>query len=95
MSGSTDRNLLAIGPFARLCRLSLKQLRHYDEVGLLPPARVDPYTGYRYYHPDQIRAALSIGLLRSLDVPLPVIAEVLASGVDALDARGSRRAGAG
>jgi DNA-binding transcriptional MerR regulator len=76
---------MAIGQFAKLCRLSLKQLRHYDEVGLLPPARVDPHTGYRYYHPDQVRAALSIGLLRSLDVPLPVIGEVLASGVDALD----------
>jgi hypothetical protein len=25
--------------FARACRLSIKALRHYDEVGLLPPAR--------------------------------------------------------
>ena len=78
-------SLLPIGQFARLCRLSLKQLRHYDEVGLLPPARVDPHTGYRYYHPEQARTALSIGLLRSLDVPLPVIARVLDTGVDALD----------
>jgi DNA-binding transcriptional MerR regulator len=77
--------LLPIGQFARLCRLSLKQLRHYDELGLLPPARVDPHTGYRYYHPEQARTALSIGLLRSLDVPLPAIARVLDTGVDALD----------
>lgn len=70
--------LLPIGRFARLCRLSVKQLRHYDELGLLRPAEVDPNTGYRYYHRDQARAALSIALLRSLDVPLPAIARILA-----------------
>jgi DNA-binding transcriptional MerR regulator len=68
---------LPIGRFARLCRLSVKQLRHYDELGLLPPAHVDPDTGYRYYRPDQARDALLIGLLRSLDVPLPSIGQVL------------------
>ena len=44
----------AIGQFAPAVPVSLNQLRHYDEVGLLPPARVDPYTGYRYYRPDQV-----------------------------------------
>ncbi|HET9137775.1 MerR family transcriptional regulator [Actinophytocola sp.] len=70
--------LLPIGRFARLCRLSVKQLRHYDELGLLPPAMVDPHTGYRYYRRDQARDALSIGLLRTLDVPLAAIGRVLA-----------------
>lgn len=74
MTGS----LLPIGQFARLCRLSVKQLRHYDELGLLRPARVDGGTGYRYYAREQAREALSIGLLRSLDVPLPAIGRVLA-----------------
>ncbi|MER5646091.1 MerR family transcriptional regulator [Streptosporangium sp. NPDC002524] len=68
---------LPIGRFARLCRISVKRLRHYDELGLLPPAHVDPDTGYRYYRPDQARAAMLIGLLRSLDVPLPSIGRVL------------------
>ncbi|MFF2656589.1 MerR family transcriptional regulator [Kitasatospora sp. NPDC058032] len=71
--------LLTIGRFARLCRLSVKQLRHYDDTGLLPPARVDPATGYRYYAPGQARDALTVALLRELDVPLPVIAATLAS----------------
>ncbi|MFD0684136.1 MerR family DNA-binding transcriptional regulator [Actinomadura fibrosa] len=66
-------DLLPIGRFARLCRLSVKQLRHYDDLGLLVPARVDPASGYRYYRPAQARDALSIGLLRSLDVPLPMV----------------------
>lgn|SRR5512132_2731719 len=65
-----DHELLATGQFARLCRLSMKQLRHYDELGLLRLAQVDPNTGYRYYRADQARAAVSIALLRSLDVPL-------------------------
>ena len=41
--------LLTIGAFAKAARLSPKALRLYDELGLLPPARVDPATGYRYY----------------------------------------------
>ncbi|MBG0831799.1 MerR family transcriptional regulator [Planomonospora sp. ID67723] len=69
--------LLPIGRFARLCRLSVKQLRNYAELGLLAPAWVDPATGYRYYRAGQAREALSIGLLRSLDVPLAAIGEVL------------------
>jgi DNA-binding transcriptional MerR regulator len=39
---------------------------------------VDPDSGYRYYRAEQAREALSIGLLRSLDVPLPTIGQVLA-----------------
>src|SRR6266545_636173 len=73
-----NQDLVAIGQFARLCRLSAKQLRHYDELGLLRPAHVDASTGYRSYSRAQIRDAMAIALLRSLDVPLPVIAEVLA-----------------
>ncbi|WP_113703501.1 MerR family transcriptional regulator [Nonomuraea lactucae] len=80
-----DEDLLPIGQFARLGRLSVKQLRHYDELGLLAPAYVDAGTGYRYYRASQARVALSIGLLRSLDVPLTVIAEVLAGAAGALD----------
>ncbi|WP_290864264.1 GyrI-like domain-containing protein [Hamadaea sp.] len=70
---------MTIGRFARLCRLSVKQLRHYDEAGLLRPARVDPATGYRYYAPAQARDALTIALLREIDLPLAVITAVLAA----------------
>ncbi|MEU7530409.1 GyrI-like domain-containing protein [Saccharothrix sp. NPDC042600] len=80
-----DAELLPIGQFARLSRLSVKQLRHYAELGLLVPAHVDVATGYRYYRRDQAREALSIGLLRSLDVPLPVVSAVLAGSAEALE----------
>ncbi|MEV8637101.1 MerR family transcriptional regulator [Streptosporangium sp. NPDC051023] len=83
-------DLLSIGQFARLCRLSIKQLRHYADSGLLSPAWVDPDSGYRYYQAGQAREALSIGLLRSLDVPLSAIGEVL-SGTAAAQALGRVR----
>ncbi|GIH96868.1 MerR family transcriptional regulator [Planobispora siamensis] len=83
-------DLMSIGRFARLCRLSVKQLRNYADLGLLEPAWVDPDTGYRYYRAGQVRDALSIGLLRSLDVPLAVIGEVL-SGTAAARALGRVR----
>lgn len=69
--------MMTVGQFARMTRLSAKQLRDYDALGLLAPARVDPQTGYRYYHPRQARTAVTIALLRSLDVPLAAISELL------------------
>jgi DNA-binding transcriptional MerR regulator len=80
--GAVDDDLLSIGTLARLSRLSVKALRLYDAQGLLPPARVDAATGRRRYRRDQVRAAASIALLRSLDVPLATIADVLAAGGD-------------
>jgi DNA-binding transcriptional MerR regulator len=83
-------DLLAIGAFARLSRLSVKQLRNYADLGLLEPARVDPDTGYRYYRRDQVRAAMAIHLLRGLDVPLATIAATLGGDRTALAAERSR-----
>ncbi len=43
--------LMTSGAFARASGLSRKALRLYDELGLLPPARVDPASQYRFYSP--------------------------------------------
>ena len=40
--------MLKIGDFSKLSRISIRMLRHYDEIGLLEPRLVDPATGYRY-----------------------------------------------
>jgi DNA-binding transcriptional MerR regulator len=69
--------LLSIGAFARLSGLTIKALRHYDEIGLLPPAEVDEDTGYRFYSLAQARDAEAIRRLRSLEVPLDEIAGLL------------------
>jgi len=82
---------MPIGAFARLARLTVKALRHYDTEGLLTPAVVDPHSGYRYYRADQVRTATTIAVLRGLDVPLPVVRDVLVApdgaGVAAVLAR--------
>ncbi|MFC7641050.1 GyrI-like domain-containing protein [Streptosporangium lutulentum] len=51
-------------------------------MGLLVPIRVDSSSGYRYYSPEQARDALTIALLREMDLPLAVIARALAAGPD-------------
>jgi DNA-binding transcriptional MerR regulator len=73
-SGST----LPIGQFARLVGLSVGALRHYDEVGALVPAFVDPATGYRRYARSQVDDARTVALLRELEVPLDEVRAVLA-----------------
>ncbi|MFG2139549.1 MerR family transcriptional regulator [Streptomyces sp. NPDC048650] len=78
MSGGTDGGLLTIGAFARACRLSPKALRLYDELGLLTPAHVDPYNGYRRYAPAQLERARLVSWLRRLGMPLARIREVCA-----------------
>jgi DNA-binding transcriptional MerR regulator len=76
-------DLLTIGAFARLARLSPKALRLYDELRLLPPAHVDPDTGYRWYSPDQLAQARQVARLRQLDMPLARIRKVLGLPPDA------------
>ena len=41
--------MLKIGEFSKLSRVSVRMLRHYDEIGLLKPAEIDRFTDYRYY----------------------------------------------
>jgi protein phosphatase len=70
--------LLSSGDFARASGLSRKALRLYDELGLLKPASVDPYTGYRGYAPGQLEQARLVAWLRRLGMPLAEIREVAA-----------------
>ena len=69
--------LLPIGAFSRASFLSIKSLRAYHEAGILVPARVDPATGYRTYHASQLIDAAVIARLRSLDLPLEQVREVV------------------
>jgi DNA-binding transcriptional MerR regulator len=71
--------LVPIGRFAKLAGLTVPQLRHYDRRGLLQPAARDRSSGYRYYSEAQAAAARAIALLRSIDVPLADIQELLAA----------------
>jgi DNA-binding transcriptional MerR regulator len=69
--------LLTIGEFSRVTHLSVKALRHYDDVGLLEPADVDASSGYRRYAAAQVPIAHVIRRFRDLDMPLEQIRAVL------------------
>jgi DNA-binding transcriptional MerR regulator len=73
----TAEELLTIGHFARISGLTSHALRHYDDVGLLTPAEVDPQNGYRRYRRAQVRDARVIQALRRVDLPIEEIKEAL------------------
>jgi DNA-binding transcriptional MerR regulator len=75
--------LMSIGEFARRSRLSPKALRLYDELRLLPPARVDDDSGYRYYTESQLDRARLIAALRQLQISLAEIQLIVALEPDA------------
>jgi DNA-binding transcriptional MerR regulator len=70
-------DLMEIGRFSTASGLSVDALRHYDEVGVLKPASVDPRTSYRRYREDQLRDARLICNLRGVDLPVDEVREVL------------------
>ncbi len=71
--------MIRIGDFARLSQVTVVALRHYDEVGLLKPLSVDPFTGYRYYSVTQLPRLNRILALKDLGFSLEQIEVVLAS----------------
>lgn len=79
MESLDTSSLMPIGRFSRLTGLTVKALRHYDELGLLTPAAVDPETGYRSYSTAQVGRAEWIRTLRLLELPLDDIATILAT----------------
>lgn len=69
--------MLKIGEFSKLSRVSIRMLRHYDEIGLLKPAETDSFTGYRYYSEEQLLAAGHITALKDMGFGLSAIREIL------------------
>lgn len=75
--------MLKIGDFSKLSRISIRMLRHYDQLGLLVPESVDGATGYRYYSEAQLPLAGRIQALKNLGFGLQIIAEILGKYEDA------------
>lgn len=67
-----------IGDFARMGQVSVRMLRHYHDNGLLIPAEVDPHSGRRAYHRDQLERLQQIVLMRDLGFGVAQIADLLA-----------------
>ncbi|MFC4410906.1 MerR family transcriptional regulator [Chungangia koreensis] len=73
--------MLSIGRMARLFGITSKTIKHYEEVGLLQPAYVNPDNGYRYYAYAQQQRLQQICLLRSFGVSLNDIKEMDKTGM--------------
>ena len=69
--------MLKIGEFSKLSRVSIRMLRHYDEIGLLKPVQTDPVSGYRFYGEDQLPIAGRITALKDMGFGLSVIGQLL------------------
>ena len=69
--------MLKIGEFSKLSRVSIRMLRHYDDIGLLKPAEIDDFTGYRYYREDQLFVIGRITALKDMGFALADIIHIL------------------
>ena len=75
--------MLSIGAFAQIGQVTHRMLRHWDTAGLLVPAHVDEFSGYRSYDPAQLEQLHRIVALRQLGFGLEDISSILDAGVDA------------
>jgi DNA-binding transcriptional MerR regulator len=69
--------VLKIGDFSRLSQVTVNTLRHYDQIGLLKPAEIDRFTGYRYYTLEQLPEIHRIMVLKELGLSLDQIIKVM------------------
>ncbi|MFF4765780.1 MerR family transcriptional regulator [Streptomyces sp. NPDC001255] len=83
--------MFTIGDFARHGQVSVRMLRHYDALGLLRPARTDPYTGYRFYTADQLSRLNRVIALKELGFSLQEVGRLLAEDVAPAELRGMLR----
>jgi predicted transcriptional regulator YdeE/DNA-binding transcriptional MerR regulator len=87
-----ESDMLKIGDFSKLAQVSVKALRYYGELGLLKPAWVDRFTGYRYYALDQLPRLNRILALKDLGFTLEQIQHLLQDDVSAAELRRMMRA---
>jgi DNA-binding transcriptional MerR regulator len=80
--------MFSIGEFARHGRVSVRMLRHYDAIGLIRPACVDPDTGYRFYQASQLDELNRVIALKDLGFSLQQVQAILKEKVTAAELRG-------
>ena len=80
--------MFSIGEFARHGRVSVRMLRHYDTIGLLRPASVDPVSGYRFYQASQLAELNRVIALKDLGFTLQQVQAILEEQVSAAELRG-------
>ncbi len=83
--------MITIQGFARLCGCNAQTLRYYDRIGLLTPAKVDEWTGYRYYEEEQALLFVKIKNLQQADFSIEEIRMLLPGNDDLLAAAFERK----
>lgn len=83
--------MLKIGDFSKLAQVSVKTLRYYGKLGLLKPAWIDRFTGYRYYTLAQLPRLNRILALKNLGFSLEQIQQLLRDDLPAAELRGMMR----
>ncbi|MEV0617263.1 MerR family transcriptional regulator [Nonomuraea sp. NPDC050404] len=83
--------MFGIGDFARLGLVSVRMLRHYDAIGLLRPAHVDPVTGYRSYQAEQLSRLNRIVAIKDLGFTLEQVGAILDEQVGTQELHGMVR----
>lgn len=83
--------MFSIGAFAKYGGVSVRMLRHYDAVGLLRPAHVDPHTGYRFYEAEQLARLNRVIALKELGLTLDQVRAILDGDLEAGELRGMLR----
>ncbi|MGV9304740.1 MerR family transcriptional regulator [Nonomuraea sp. NPDC003727] len=83
--------MFSIGDFARLGLVSVRMLRHYDAIGLLRPAHVDPVTGYRSYQAGQLARLNRVVALKDLGFTLEQVGSILDDRVSTEELHGMVR----
>lgn len=73
-----------IGELSKIVDISIKTLRYYDGIGILPPAHIDQFTGYRYYDDESILNIEMIKSLKSVNFTLQEIKEYMINKDDKL-----------
>jgi DNA-binding transcriptional MerR regulator len=74
---AVNHHLLSIGEFSKVCEVSTKTLRYYEEIGLITPDKINPGNGYRYYSIRQLQKMLFINRLKSYHFSLEEIKTIL------------------
>ncbi|MCI0709355.1 MAG: helix-turn-helix domain-containing protein [Chloroflexi bacterium] len=80
--------MFKIGEFARIANIGVSLLRHYDRIGLFKPAYVDPESGYRFYHSEQLSDINRIIALKDLGFSLEEVSQLVNDNISTEEIRG-------
>lgn len=69
--------MLSIGEFSKICHVTTRTLRHYDDIDLIKPVKINGENNYRFYEVSQVRIMLLINRLKNYNFSLDEIKEIL------------------